>query len=376
MVATASPTEIARFTLKCGDVIITKDSESWNDIAVPAYVTDNMPGVLCGYHLAHIRPDPSIINGRFLSRAFVADGIKQQFQVAANGITRFGLPNRAIDNAIFPIPPIDEQAEIAKFLDCETARIDELTAKKRRLINLLQIKRKALISQAVTKGLDPNAPMKPSDIAWLSEVPAHWSIYRIANLFRDVAESGNQELPILSVSIHRGVSDEQIADEDMERKVIRSEDLTKYIRVIPGDLVYNMMRAWQGAFGAVKVEGMVSPAYVIARPRIDLETSFIENLLRTSNAVEEMRRNSHGVTDFRLRLYWDKFKNIRIALPPKKEAIAICRHIDKVNEATNQLIEINEKAISTLQKLRSALITAAVTGQIDVRNYRLEAPCP
>jgi hypothetical protein len=92
MQATATADEIARFTLKKGDVLITKDSEEWNDIAVPAYVTADMPGVLCGYHLAHIRPYATSLDGAYLSRAFTADGVRQQFHVGANGITRYGLP--------------------------------------------------------------------------------------------------------------------------------------------------------------------------------------------------------------------------------------------------------------------------------------------
>lgn len=108
MQATASDVEIKRFTLKKGDVLITKDSETWNDIAVPAYVSEDLPGVLCGYHLAHIHPDPVELDGAFLSRAFAADGIRQPFHIAAHGITRYGLPNRAIAGALFPIPPLDE----------------------------------------------------------------------------------------------------------------------------------------------------------------------------------------------------------------------------------------------------------------------------
>jgi type I restriction enzyme S subunit len=120
-------------------------------------------------------------------------------------------------------------------------------------------------------------------------------VSRIANVFHEVIESGNDELPILSVSIHHGVSDNEIADEDMDRKVTRSDDRSKYKRVAPGDLVYNMMRAWQGGFGTVTVEGMVSPAYVVARPKRNLTTAYIEHLLRTPQAIEQMRRHSRGI---------------------------------------------------------------------------------
>ena len=167
----------------------------------------------------------------------------------------------------FPVPPAEDQLTIADFLDSETAKIDALVDEQRRLIELLNEKRQAVISNAVTKGLDPSVPMKPSGIEWLGDIPAHWSVSRIATLYCEVAEPGNDDLPVLSVSIHDGVSDDELSPEQMDRKVSRSEDRSKYKAVRPNDLVYNMMRAWQGGFGTVKVEGAVSPAYVVARPK-------------------------------------------------------------------------------------------------------------
>jgi type I restriction enzyme S subunit len=265
------------------------------------------------------------------------------------------------------VPPPDEQAAIAQFLSRETAKIDELVSEQRRLMELLQEKRQAVVSQAVTKGLNPDAHLRASSVEWLGDVPAHWPVTRLGNVFREVAEAGTDELPILSVSIHNGVSDKEIADEEMERKVSRSEDRSTYKKVRPGDLVYNMMRAWQGGFGTVTVEGMVSPAYVVARPRSRVVTAYVEHLLRTPQAIEQMRRHSRGVTDFRLRLYWDEFKNIRIALPPESESAGICEEISRMDRQFDALSESCDQAIKLLTARRSALISAAVTGQIDIR---------
>lgn len=264
-------------------------------------------------------------------------------------------------------PPISEQHAIAAFLDRETAKIDALVAEQRRLTDLLKEKRQAVISHAVTKGLNPDALMKPSGVEWLGDVPAHWRVTRIANVFREVVEDGHDDLPILSVSIHHGVSDKEMDDEELDRKVTRSDDRSKYRRVRPGDLVYNMMRAWQGGFGTVAVEGMVSPAYVVARPQIPVATEYIEHLLRTPQAVEQMRRHSRGVTDFRLRLYWDEFKNIMVPVPPISETSVICNEIASMDTAFSSLASTSEASIALLSARRTALISAAVTGQIDVR---------
>jgi type I restriction enzyme, S subunit len=175
MAATASEDQIERFALKAGDTIITKDSETADDIAIAAYVPEDLPGVVCGYHLSMVRPRGATC-GAFVKRLFDSIYAKARFAVAANGLTRVGLGQYALDNVQLPFPPASEQAAIATFLDHETAKIDALVEEQRRLIELLKEKRQAVISHAVTKGLNPNAPMKDSGVEWLGEVPAHWEL--------------------------------------------------------------------------------------------------------------------------------------------------------------------------------------------------------
>lgn len=266
-----------------------------------------------------------------------------------------------------PLPSLQEQEEILALLDHETGLIDGLVEKKTRFIALLKEKRAAVITHAVTKGIDPDAPMKDSGVDWLGRVPAHWDVLRIAALFREVSRPADPALPVLSVSIHDGVTDGELADEDRDRKVALSEDRTKYQGVAPGDLVYNMMRAWQGAFGAVTVKGLVSPAYVVAAPVTTFRTKFIEHLLHTKSAAEEIRRFSRGIADFRMRLYWDHFRALKVCLPPLAEQDRILSEIDTETARIDGLISLTERSIDLLREKRAALITAAVTGKIDVR---------
>lgn len=202
---------------------------------------------------------------------------------------------------------------------------------------------------------------KDSGVEWLGEVPEHWDVQRLGILFQQVSEPGEEGLPILSVSIHDGVSDKELNEEELDRKVSRSEDKEKYNKVLPGDLVYNMMRAWQGGFGCVSVEGMVSPAYVIARPNTSNMTAIIEQQLRTPNAIEEMRRHSQGVTDFRLRLYWDVFKTLRVTLPPLPEQQAIAAFLGRETAKIDALIAEQRRLIELLKEKRQAVISHAVT---------------
>src|ERR1700722_8046837 len=176
MEATATEAQIEKFSLNKGDVLITKDSETWDDIAVPAVVAGDLPGVVCGYHLAHVRPKTEILDGRYLARCFAARGIAEQFFLSANGITRFGLGKDEITSGWFPIPPIDTQRRIADYLDHEMARIDALIAAKERLLQLLTEKRRGLITHAVTRGLNSAAPLRDSGLPWLGNIAQHWEL--------------------------------------------------------------------------------------------------------------------------------------------------------------------------------------------------------
>jgi len=178
METTATKEEIEKFHLNEEDVVITKDSESWDDIAISALVTKTTPDLVCGYHLAIIRPKKEKLSGRYLLRELQCSQVNHQFQIAATGVTRYGLPKSAIGEALIPLPPFSEQQTIAAFLDRETGRIDSLISKKQKLIELLKEKRTALISRAVTKGLSPKVKMKPSGVEWLGDVPEHWAVKR------------------------------------------------------------------------------------------------------------------------------------------------------------------------------------------------------
>lgn len=266
------------------------------------------------------------------------------------------------------IPPLREQHMIVDYLDQQCSHIDSVLEQTRTSIEEYKKLKQAVVSQAVTKGVRGDRAMKDSEVEWLGNIPADWNVYRIANLYDERSESGLEELPILTVSINTGVSDHEIADEDKDRVFVRSEDRTKYKRVYPGDLAYNMMRAWQGAFGAVRVDGMVSPAYVVAKPKknVELDSRYMEALLRTSEATEEMHRYSRGIVDFRLRLYWPEFKNIRICLPSIEEQIEIADYIDEKVAAIDALITKKEAFAVELENYKKSMIYEYVTGKKEV----------
>ncbi len=194
------------------------------------------------------------------------------------------VPDDFVRNFELAWPPKCEQSVIAAFLDRETAKIAALVAKQQRLIALLQEKRQALIAHAVTKGLNPDAPMKDSGIEWLGEIPTRWTAFRSKVLFREVDDrstSGDEEL--LSVSHITGVTPRSEKNVNM----FMAESLEGYKKCRPGDLVINTMWAWMGALGISFHAGIVSPSYNVYRLRTSglVEPEYYDLLCRTPRFV-------------------------------------------------------------------------------------------
>ena len=315
-------------------------------------------------HIHVLRPKFDKINSHFLVHWLNNVDYKSYI----NGSILNKLTQSNMNNIAFALPPLKEQERIAEYLDKQCSALDAVLEKTKVSIREYGTLKQAIIFYAVTKGIRGLRQMKTSRVEWLGDIPEGWKVFRIANLYDERSESGLEELPILTVSINSGVSDYEIADEDKDRVFVRSEDRTKYKRVYPGDLAYNMMRAWQGAFGAVRVDGMVSPAYVVAKPKtgVQLDSRYMEALLRTPAAIEEMHRYSRGIVDFRLRLYWPEFKNIRICLPPIEEQREIADYIDQKSAELDALIAKKEQFLVELENYKKSLIYEYVTGKKEV----------
>lgn len=363
----AKPQEITKFGLRTGDVVITKDSETPDDIAVPALVDPSAEGIVCGYHLAILRPYPSEIIGPFLFWSLKAKPTCEAFGLAAQGVTRYGLTLNGIGSVNIPVPGIATQKAIAAFLERETARIDKLIAKKERQVELLHKLAKQAVAELVTGATVEGMATVETGLDHIPRIPAHWSLLRAGHLFHEVAEPNTDDLPVLSVSIHTGISDRQLDDEERDRKVNLIEDRSSYKCVRPGYLAYNMMRAWQGAVGVSTVDGAVSPAYVVAKPTRDLHSLYYQFLLRTPPFIEQMRQGSKGITDFRLRLYWEQFRLIMLPVPPLEEQRRIAAEAERELAHADEVAARIVRSVALLREHRAALITAAVAGQIDIR---------
>ncbi|MBI4323628.1 MAG: restriction endonuclease subunit S [Chloroflexi bacterium] len=360
---TATSAEIEKFHLQVDDVVITKDSESWDDIGIPARVAETAEDLVCGYHLAVLRPRAPRLDGRFLLRCLQAKTVRLHFEMAANGVTRFGIPKDEIGKLPLPLPPLPQQQAIADYLDRETVRLDSLVEEKKHLLELLAEKRHALITRAVTRGLNPAASLCCSCLPWLGQSPAHWPTKRLAFLFRERDERGEPALPLLEVSINTGVVLREFSDDCIEAV---AADFNTYKVARKGDIAFNKMRMWQGAVGMVPTDGLVSPDYTVAAPLGDLSPEYAQRLFRTEAFSAECCRQSHGIVWDRLRLYWEGFRDIRVAVPPLAEQRAIVAHVAAETAKLDALRTAAERTMGLLKERRAALIAAAVTGKIAV----------
>jgi type I restriction enzyme S subunit len=365
MQTTATEEEIAKFGLRVDDVAITKDSESWDDIGVPALVRETASDLVCGYHLALLRPHKQQMDGAFLFRCLQAKPVRVQLELAANGVTRFGIPKSEIGAMTLPVPPLDQQRAIADYLDRETSRLDALVAAKERVLGLLGEKRRALITRAVTRGLDPRVPLRDSGIPWLGEIPAHWETERTRWLFKERDQrSATGEEELLTVSHLTGVTPRFEKNVNM----FEAETTEGYKICLSGDLVINTLWAWMGAMGVSPVDGIASPAYHVYEPGVRLEPSYVDALVRLPVFAQEVTRYSKGVWSSRLRLYPEGFFEVFLPVPSLSEQRALVAHIAKETVKLDQLRVATERTTVLLKERRAALITAAVTGQIAVES--------
>ena len=189
--------------------------------------------------------------------------------------------------------------------------------------------------------------------------PADWKRYTFGDIYTERKEPGSEELPLLMVSIHSGVSDGEVDETELPKKIKRIEDKSQYKKAMSGDLVFNMMRAWQGSIGTVRTTGMVSPAYIVAEPNDKVYPLFMDYYTRTPQMINQIDRQSYGVTDFRKRLYWDSFTPIGCILP----TIAEQQKISTILAIQDKVIELKEKRLAEKQRQKKYLMQQLLTGK-------------
>jgi type I restriction enzyme S subunit len=274
------------------------------------------------------------------------------------------LPAEKLRVVRYPLPPRWQQRAIADYLDRETARLDALVAAKERVLGLLAEKRRALITRAVTLGLDPRAPLRDSDIPWLGEIPAHWELKRAKWLFweRDQRSITGEEV-LLSLRMERGL----VPHNDVSVKQTQPDELVGYKQVSTGEIVVNRMRAASGLVAIAPQDGLVSPDYAVFRVSAAANAEYYAHLFKTELMQAVFRSESTGLgtgSSGFLRLYSESFLSLWLPYPPAREQTAILAHIEDELAKLDAIRAATERTVALLKERRSALIAAAVIGQI------------
>lgn len=348
--------------LKRGDILLSIVGSIGN-----AAVFDTSECVAFQRSVAVLRPDPTLLP-RFLYYQLQSPTFQAQLQMAVKLSAQGGVYLSDLGEASILVHPPDVQEAIVGYLDRETGRLDALVAAKERVLGLLAEKRRALITQAVTRGLDSKARLRESGISWLGKIPAHWELKRAKWMFSERDErSSHGEETLLSLRMERGL----VPHNEVSEKQTRPEELIGYKRTSPGEIVVNRMRAAIGLIAVAPHAGLVSPDYAVFIPVRGISVTYYYYLFTTELLGAVFRSVSTGMgtgSSGFLRLYSESFLALWLPHPPADEQRAIVEYTNHETAGLNKLYAATELTITLLKERRAALIAAAVTGQIDVRS--------
>ena len=265
-----------------------------------------------------------------------------------------------------PVPEYAEQERIAAFLDAECAEIDAVLEKTRASIEEYKKLKQAVITQAVTKGIRGDRPMKDSGIEWIGEIPAEWDVVRIKNLF-DYRNERNikplEEVNLISLYTDKGVVQHCDLDETTGNKASNADG---YKLVYENDIVVNIILCWMGAIGRSAYFGVTSPAYDVYSPKQKTNSKFYHYLFRTNGFSGDCYKVGRGIMAMRWRTYSDQFRAIKVVSPPQSEQEEIVEYLDEKCEGIDDLIAKKQQYLTEIENYKKSLIYEYVTGKKEV----------
>ncbi len=355
-----SPTDLKKYTLEDGDLVVLEGG----DVGRCAILQDtpNELGFQNSIHRVRARDGTDI---RFVYYWMAHLKSFGYLDLVCSKATLAHFTGEKFAEAPFPVVDLATQRQIADFLDRETARIDLLIEKREKFAALVAEARDSLVAKMICG--EGSEQLDTASHDWIEARPKHWKSERAKVHFRERTEKsvdGSEEL--LTVSHITGVTTRA----EKEVNMFLAESNEGYKIVHPGDIVINTMWGWMGAMGASSNHGIISPSYGVYRPISDeFEREYLDLMLRSKPFVAEVTRRSKGIHSSRLRIYPDAFLDMQLPVPPRNEQVAILSEFHRRTERENALLAKNELASALLNEYRSSMITAAVTGQIDVTTY-------
>jgi len=353
--------------LKAGDALIVQTG----DIGQVATVTDEFAGCNC-HALIIVCSKRRMIDGYFLSAVLRSHYGFHSLKSVQTGALHPHLNCTKIRDIFLPVPPLDDQRDILAFLDRETAKIDRLMEVRRKQVERLQEQRSAVIHHAVTQGLDPHAPMKPSGIEWLGDVPVHWRVVPLLDVLKErkVRNIGSQESNLLSLSYGR------IIRKDAEDNFgLLPESFETYQIVEPGNIVVRLLDLQNDKrslrVGYVEERGIVTSAYLALEAAPGQSPFYLSQLLHLYDLWKVFYGIGGGV---RQSIGYTDIRRLPLPIPPLSEQVALTAAIKRANDKLDTLAAKYRRELELLAEYRASLISHAVTGKIDVRGLAELSP--
>ncbi len=366
---------LSQYSVRPGDVLVTMMGSSGAVGVVPVGAA---PGIIDS-HLLRLRTDPEILNGQFL-RWFLGESTvaRAEAELQSRGTIMAGLNSGVVRSLTVPVPPLQAQAAIADFLDRKTAAIDALIEKKERLLELLAEKRAALIHHAVTKGLDPDVPMKDSGVPWIGEIPAHWEVLPFRRLITSLEQGSSpvasdrsadpDEFAVLKLSC---VSDGRFVPS--EHKALPDTSVARRLLAAQaGDLLITRANT-PLLVGDTCVVARNHPRRLLpdliyrVRLRSDrADPEYVSSFLRSPSGRAQVEADARGSSASMVKISQSHIRDWCVPAPPTPEQESIR---DAIRTLRGKVDEVRSRLGSQVRRLheyRQALITAAVTGQVDV----------
>lgn len=352
--------------VKQHDFIFADTSEDLAGCGNCIYISDPIE-LYAGYHTILLR-NLGLECGRYFAYQFMSDEWRSQIRKRVKSVKLFSVTQGILNQTFVFIPPVAEQKAIAEYLDKECEKIGRNIELLERKADAYKRLRRSIINRAVTRGLNPNAPLKPSGNDWIGNIPAHWEIKPLRSFITLITpeKKGETHYQLLSVTRDKGVIQRGERGEDGNNNRI-PDDLSNYKVVRKNDFVVNKMKAWMGSYGVSDFSGIVSPAYYVCEVH-DIFERFFSIAIRCKLYTNFFWKYSKGIRVDQ----WDMsplaLKEIPLVTPPVEEQKEIVAYLDEKCGKIDAIIEKIGNTIERLKELKRSLINETVTGKRAIIN--------
>jgi restriction endonuclease S subunit len=355
--------ELCRHVIYPNDIVIAKMAYP---VARAARVNEEYDKYVIVADCVRLKPNITKCDVRFLVYVINCPYVRSQAEIVASGTTRLRISLGSLKNLQVFLPTLDEQKSIADYLDQKTAEIDGLIADKEKLIELLQEKRQAIITEAVTKGLNPNVRLKDSGIEWIGEIPEHWNLRRIrylANIRNVKASDSDIDKTYVGLENIESKTGKLLTNGDDEQQFVgETANIFK-----KGDVLFGKLRPYLAKCIIADFDGRCTSELLVLKTTSYILPKYLHIFMLSPKFIDVVNSSTYGAK--MPRASWDFIGNLEIPLPSIKEQEDIVEYLTEFISRIDDLISDINTQIQKLKEYRQSLISEAVTGKIDVRDY-------